>query len=1455
MLGGEIKVVMTLDNGQFTIQTQRAGQVIQEMRRSIDQTATSTKKLENHFTGLRGHFRELIQTASMLRYALHDIHDIFMALPGAVLKTSGEFERLSLLMEGMSKEVTTAGRKLEALTNKKYILDLALSTPFDIKTLTDGFVKFKSAGLDPTDGSFKGLVESVARFGGTSEQLHRASIAIQQMAGKGVLSMEELRQQLGEAVPNAINLMAEGMGVSMAKLTKAVSTGTVEAKGALKTLFTVMQIDNYGASQAMMESWTGLLAQLKTKFELFKDDIGKGGFFDEMKKQVQDIIDLFDTPEAKAFAYDLGQGLKDLVQFLRSAVEWFDKWAFAIKGAGIAFATYFAVKKFREIADALKGSKLSEAYGEGSGKVSEKAGKEAQLIRQKAAFNEMLYRENQEAIKKELALLKDANVQEIALTEKRIAAQQQRTAALRVEQQNELNLARDLMAKKAALIAQADALDLRTDAGRFRAKMLMDEANAMKATIAAHGDRARAIAADVNRSIDATNALERHRQGLINNTASTNANIKALEAANSNIKQTIDSLNRKADAVAKVSFGMRALHGTISAGKVIWDAFGGWVGIAIGVLTTLGTLLYEYMNRWKEFDAIVQRTKSGVASEESRTQAETRLAEIDALIKSKQRTLAGMKGDDEIVMDMFGTPIGIQSGARAAMQAEIDKLLAQRKDIADNIREQGLIIQEQSDNLEMTQIKRQYERQNKKIMEAWESAAEDIRKRKLDALEKAEEGGKKLTEAEKRAISAPFDKELNDSRKNRVASVLEFLKNEIDDINRELDTANITSQRRNELKLRLQVLAKEKTGLREEFLKLRDAANESLGKGIKTTAKPKDDEPVDPFLKYVLKLENDFEEARQKLQANVAGIRGLAEMRNEAVIKVLGDMAEGKFDKPLDKDEDGAARRRYEGDLQKRQDMVREFAKALREGRGDAEAFIRTLPNLSEEAKKLALRAVEAAAGIELTKEQTKAFNAVSDMATRSSEDLDAALIRLANGGMAAESSALLALKKQLAVLEDGLKGAESGFEAFEAKKRLALQNTVGAGLANFSADAQKQLREAQLAATKLNMTAQQSRDFNLQEELDAIQKREDEQKRALAEGYYTEVQYEMKLRQLRQASDQLRSAAMLRWQIESETALQRQARTWNDSLTAMNQATANWASQTMDYITRAINGEKVGAFRTVFIGMLKDLNSILIKNVLGGAITGMFGSIGDSLTGILGLGKTRGESPTAPMYVQEVGKGLTAPTGDEQVKKLADQGTQMWDKVKDGAMSMWESAKSGLSGIWDSLSTMFSGLFGGGGTLSSLLTDWISKAGDWMSSLISGIGGGGGDLVSTVASLFGFAKGGVMTSSGSMPLRKYGTGGVADRPQLAMFGEGATPEAYVPLPDGRTIPVTIAGGMPSSGGNMVNINIVVNKDGDSKQSSEGDEAQTWQRVAQRVRGVVMEELVVQQRPGGVLSK
>lgn len=74
-------------------------------------------------------------------------------------------------------------------------------------------------------------------------------------------------------------------------------------------------------------------------------------------------------------------------------------------------------------------------------------------------------------------------------------------------------------------------------------------------------------------------------------------------------------------------------------------------------------------------------------------------------------------------------------------------------------------------------------------------------------------------------------------------------------------------------------------------------------------------------------------------------------------------------------------------------------------------------------------------------------------------------------------------------------------------------------------------------------------------------------------------------------------------------------------------------------------------------------------------------------------------------------------------------------------------------------------------------------------------LGGGasGGVGASEGVSIVGSANGNIMTSSGPLQLERYARGGIARRPQVSLFGEGRMPEAYIPLPDGRSVPVTMS--------------------------------------------------------------
>ncbi|HHT0508180.1 TPA: tape measure protein [Klebsiella pneumoniae] len=271
------------------------------------------------FYGLRGNIFLLGEIGDAAR----TVTDILFGWQKPIVEAAAEMQRMRVMLRGLNKDKVNPGEA--AAQDMQYIVNMAKNAPFAMQSLTDSFVKFRSAGLDPTDGSLKALVDSVARFGGDSELLKRAAVAVQQMSGKGVVSMEELRQQLGEAVPNAMKAMADAAGITMGELTKAVSSGTVEAKQALSLMFVGLRAENENAAKDMMQTYTGALAQLQTSFTLFADRVGQAGYLDSLTKGMKELSAVMNSAEGISFANSLGEGLTTAIDGLRELAQWLAK--------------------------------------------------------------------------------------------------------------------------------------------------------------------------------------------------------------------------------------------------------------------------------------------------------------------------------------------------------------------------------------------------------------------------------------------------------------------------------------------------------------------------------------------------------------------------------------------------------------------------------------------------------------------------------------------------------------------------------------------------------------------------------------------------------------------------------------------------------------------------------------------------------------------------------------------------------------------------------------------------------------------------------------------------------------------------------------------------------------------------------------------------------------------------
>lgn len=140
-----------------------------------------------------------------------------------------------------------------------------------LRTLTGGLMGLNMS-LKEQMAIFEGVSTGVAAFGLTAEQTTGAFLALGQMASKGVVSAEELRQQLAERIPGAFGIAARAMGVTEQQLNIMLEKGEVVASeflpkfaAEMKKTFGDEALKNANGPMAMVQRFQNAMAALKVE--------------------------------------------------------------------------------------------------------------------------------------------------------------------------------------------------------------------------------------------------------------------------------------------------------------------------------------------------------------------------------------------------------------------------------------------------------------------------------------------------------------------------------------------------------------------------------------------------------------------------------------------------------------------------------------------------------------------------------------------------------------------------------------------------------------------------------------------------------------------------------------------------------------------------------------------------------------------------------------------------------------------------------------------------------------------------------------------------------------------------------------------------------------------------------------------------------------------------------------
>ena len=120
--------------------------------------------------------------------------------------------------------------------NMQFLTKLSGKYGQEINGMTSEFSKFSaaatSAGISLSDQHeiFSLFTRSITAFGMSSEDAKFSYMALSQMMSKGRVSSEELRRQLGERMPIAMEAMARAVGVTIQELDDLLKKGAILSK-------------------------------------------------------------------------------------------------------------------------------------------------------------------------------------------------------------------------------------------------------------------------------------------------------------------------------------------------------------------------------------------------------------------------------------------------------------------------------------------------------------------------------------------------------------------------------------------------------------------------------------------------------------------------------------------------------------------------------------------------------------------------------------------------------------------------------------------------------------------------------------------------------------------------------------------------------------------------------------------------------------------------------------------------------------------------------------------------------------------------------------------------------------------------------------------------------------------------------------------------------------------------
>ncbi|ERP95696.1 hypothetical protein Q669_29445 [Labrenzia sp. C1B10] len=318
-------------------------------------------------TGLRGIFkpfygesRQALSLAQRLRGEILSLATAYAGLYGTIQNVGGVITAYQTLEAAQNRLGSIFGQNEEAVGKELAFLERqAKRLGISFQTLAGDYSKFavaaSSANLE-TEATRKVFL-SVAEAGRvnklTTDQMSRTFKALEQILSKGKFTAEEVRQQLGEALPGAFFILADAIGVSGAELDKLLAEGKVFATQTNMLKFADALNARFGDQLAKsLTSTTTNLGRFQDALYQAQLRVAEGGFIEGLNEALEELDKWFRSREGRDFFLSIGAALGNFAKALAQVPPYIDVIILGVKAlVALKVASWITenVTKFREL--------------------------------------------------------------------------------------------------------------------------------------------------------------------------------------------------------------------------------------------------------------------------------------------------------------------------------------------------------------------------------------------------------------------------------------------------------------------------------------------------------------------------------------------------------------------------------------------------------------------------------------------------------------------------------------------------------------------------------------------------------------------------------------------------------------------------------------------------------------------------------------------------------------------------------------------------------------------------------------------------------------------------------------------------------------------------------------------------------------------------------------------------